>query len=240
MPKIDLLREQIHMMLGSFPDDWMNLTIDNLRAYYINQTRIFFEQFMVQVESYLEQFEVLGGFDKFSLKATIDHIGDEIELIPGGPKGVLINITIQIKVPMSDWANLTDMLEIDIFQYYPIYILDPTTFSVDGGALIEQFLSTGALFIGKGYDWSDIVKEYEFPGPGPDTFLNFDMNWNTKGVLDHIRLEYNGQEIASIKLRTTSTGPGGIPGYDLLIFTGITLFSIGVLISSIKKRKTKF
>ena len=257
MPTIDLLREQVNMMLVAFnstynpepieptigpfpfPDDWMSLTIDNLRVYYENQTRILFEQFMVQVESYLEEFELLGGFDKFSLKAIIDHIGDEIELIPGGPKGVPINITIEIKVPMSDWVNLTEMLEIDIFQYYQIYILDPTTFSVDTGALIEQFLSTAGLFIGKGYDWSGIVKEYEFPGPGSDRFLNFDMDWNTKGVLDHIRLEYDGQEVASIKLQTT-TEPGIISGYNLLIFTGITLFSIGVLITSIKKRKTKF
>jgi len=256
MPTIDFLREQINMMLiafnstynpeppepaiGPFPDDWMSLTIDNLRAYYIDQTRILFEQLMVQVESYLEQFELLGGFDKFSLKAIIDHIGDEIELIPGGPKGVPINITIEIKVPMSDWVNLTEMLEIDIFQYYQIYILDPTTFSVDTGALIEQFLSTAGLFIGKGYDWSGIVKEYEFPGPGSDRFLNFDMDWNTKGVLDHIRLEYDGQEVASIKLQTTPTEPGIISGYNLLIFTGITLFSMGLLIKSIKKRKTKF
>jgi hypothetical protein len=263
MPTIDFLREQINMSLVafnstinpatseepqpiglfsfiSFPDDWMSLTIDDLRAYYIDQIRTLFEQFMVQVDSYLEQFELLGGFDKLSLKAIIDHIGDEVELIPGGPKGVPINITIEIKVPMSDWVNLTDMLELDIFQYYQIYILDPTTFSVDTGALIEQFLSTGTLFIGKGYDWSGIVKEYEFPGPGSDRFLNFDMNWNTKGVLDHIRLEYDEQVVASIKLRTTTTELGGISGYNLLIFAGITLFSIGVLITSIKKRKTKF
>ena len=262
MPTIDFLREQINMMLVAFnstmnpapsepqpiglfsfipfPDDWMSLTIDDLRTYYIGQIRILFEQFMVQVESYLEQFELLGGFDKFSLKAIIDHIGNEVELIPGGPKGVPINITIEIKVPMSDWVNLTEMLEIDIFQYYQIYILDPTTFSVDTGALIEQFFSTGTLFIGKGYDWSGIIKEYEFPGPGSDRFLNFDMNWNTKGVLDHIRLEYDEQVVASIKLRTTTTELGGISGYNLLIFAGITLFSIGLLITSIKKRKTKF
>jgi hypothetical protein len=94
-------------------------------------------------------------------------------------------------------------------------------------------LSTAGLFIGKGYDWSGIVKEYEFPGPGSDRFLNFDMNWNTKGVLDHIQLEYDGQEVASIKLQPTTTEPGIISGYNLLIFTGITLFSIGVLITSI-------
>jgi len=263
MPTIDFLREQINMMLVAFnstynpapseepqpispfsfipfPDDWMSLTIDDLRTYYINQIRILFEQFMVQVDSYLEQFELLGGFDKFGLKAIIDHIGDEVELILGGPKGVPINITIQIKVPMCDWVNLTEMLELDIFQYYQIYILDPTTFSVDEGALIEQFLSTAVLFIGKGYDWSGIVKEYEFPGPGSDRFLNFDMDWNTKGVLDHILLEYDGQEVASIKLQTTSTDSGGISGYNILIFTGITLFSMGLLIRSIKKKKTKF
>lgn len=262
MPTIDFLREQIDMMLVafnstmnpatsepqpiglfsfiSFPDDWMSLTIDDLRTYYIDQIRILFEQFMVQVDSFLEQFELLGGFDKIGLKAIIDHIGDEVELIPGGPKGVPINITIQIKVPMSDWVNLADMLGLDIFQSYQIYILDPTTFSVDEGALIEQFLSTAGLFIGEGYDWSDIVKEYEFPGPGSDRFLNFDMDWNAKGVLDHIRLEYDGQEVVSIELQTTSTKIGEVSGYNLLIFTGITLFSMGLLIRSIKKRKTKF
>ena len=249
MPTIDFLRDQIDMMLvainssypvGTFPDDWMSLTIDNLRAHYVNQAQILFEQFMVQVESYLEQFELLGGFDKFSLKAIIDHIGDEVELIPGGPKGVPINITIQIKVPMSDWIDLTDMIGLDIFQYYQIYILDPTTFSLDKGALIEQFLSTGGLFIGTNYDWSGIVKEYEFPGPGTDRFLNFDLDWNNKGVLDHIRLEYDGQDVASIELQPTPTEPGLISGYNLLIFTGITLFLMGALISSIKKKKTKF
>jgi hypothetical protein len=182
MPTIDFLREQIDMMLVafnstynpapseepqpigpfsfiSFPDDWMSLTIDDLRAYYIDQIRTLFEQFMVQVDSYLEQFELLGGFDKLSLKAIIDHIGDEVELIPGGPKGVPINITIEIKVPMSDWVNLTDMLELDIFQYYQIYILDPTTFSVDTGALIEQFLSTAGLFIGNSCQQQDYSLE---------------------------------------------------------------------------------
>ena len=246
-PTIDLLREGISMMVlainssipvGTFPDDWMSLSIDNLRTYYVNQTQAMFDQFMVLVESYLYQFELLGGFQKFSLKAIIDHIGDEKELFLGGPKGVPINITIQIKVPMSDWVNLTDLIGFDIFQYYPIYILDPTTFSVDEGALIEQFLSTGGLFIGNNYDWSSIVTEYEFPGPDPDGFLNFDMDWNNNGVLDHIRLEYDGLEVAYIELQTTSEP--GISGYNLLIFTGITLVSIGALMSSIKKKKTKF
>ncbi|MHA1373978.1 MAG: hypothetical protein ACTSR7_06765 [Promethearchaeota archaeon] len=248
-PTIDLIMEGITMMLlsynssipvGIFPDNWMSLSIDNLRTYFVDQALLLFEQFMVQVESYLYQFELVGGFEKFSLKAIIDHIGDEKELLPGGPKGVLINITIHIKIPMSDWINLTDLMGFDIFRYYPIYILDPTTFSVDEGALIEQFLSTGGLFIGNNYDWSSIVTEYEFPGPYPDKFLNFDMDWNNNGVLDHIRLEYDGQEVAFIELQTTPNEPELIPGYNLLIFIGITLFSMGALISSIKKKKTKF
>lgn len=248
-PLIDLLRDQVSSMVlainstypvGTLPDDWMSLTIDNLRIYYVNQTQFMFEQLMVQVEGYLHEFELLGGFEKLSLKATIDYIGDEIELIPGGPKGVPINISIQIKVPLSDWVNLTDTLGIDIFQYYPIYILDPATFSIDSGALIEQFLSTGGLFIGKGYDWSGIVKEYEIFELAPNKFLIFDMDWNSNGVLDHIWLEYGGQKVASIELRTTPTEPELISGYDLIIFTGITLFSMGVILISIKKKKTKF
>ncbi|MCJ7648510.1 MAG: hypothetical protein MUP85_07850 [Candidatus Lokiarchaeota archaeon] len=247
-PTIDFLREGISMMIfainssspvGTFPEDWMSLSIDNLRSYYVNQAQVLFDQFMVQVEGLLYQFEIFGGFQKISLKAIIDHIGVEKELYSGGPKGVPINITIQIKVPMSDWINLTDLIGFDIFQYYPIYILDPTTFSVDEGALIEQFLSTGGLFIGNNYDWSSIVTEYEFPGPDPDKSFNFNMDWNTNGVLDHIRLEYDGQEVASIELQTP-TEPGIISGYNLLIFIGITLFSMGALISSIKKKKTKF
>jgi len=252
-PIIDLFRDFISSMVwsinytlgyssdafpvGTFPDGWMSLTIDNLRIYYVNQTQIWLDQLMVQVEDYLLQFELFGGFQRFSLKTIIDHIGDEIELIPGGPKGVPINISIEIKVPTSDWINLTDLIEFDIFQYYQIYILDPTTFSVDGGALLEQFLSTGALFIGKGYDWSDIVKEYEFPGPAPGKVLNFDIDWNNNGILDHVRIEYDGQEIASIELDRPPEP--GIPGYNLLLFTGITLFSIGAVITSIKKKKAK-
>jgi len=251
-PTIDLLRGGIDSMLfainashpigpfGYFPDDWMSLSIDNLRSYYINQTQVLFDQTMVQVESYLYQFELLGGFEKFSLKAIIDHIGVEKELYSGGPKGVPINITIQFKLPMSDWVNLTDIIGLDIFQYYQIYILDPTTFTLDAGALIEQFLSTGGLFIGKNYDWSGIVKEYEFPVElVPDKFLNFDMDWNVDGVLDHILLEYGGQEVAFIE-RQTASEPGLISGYNFLIFIGITLFSIGAIISTIKKKKAKF
>jgi len=248
-PTLDLFRDQVSSMVlainstypvGTFPDDWMSLTIDQLRIYYVNQSQLMFEQLMTQVEGYLNEFEILGGFEKLSLKATVDYIGDEIELIPGGPKGVPINISIEIKVPLSDWVNLTDMLGIDIFQYYPIYILDPTTFKVDGGALVEQFLSTGGLFIGKGYDWSGIVKDYEILELAPNKFLNIDMDWNSNGVLDHISLEYGGQAVMSIELRTTSTEPELISGYDLIIFTGITLFSMGAILISIKKRKTKF
>ena len=218
MPILDLLRNGTSSYLllmnytytssGIFPDNWMSLTIDNLRDYYINQGQILFEQYMVEFDNYLAQFELLGGFQKFSLKAIIDHIGDETELIPGGPKGVPIKITIEIKLPWSDWIKLTDILGIDIFDYYsPIYILDPTTFSVDKGALIEQFLSTGGLFIGKNYDWSDIATVYEFPGPDPGKLINFEMEWNSNGVLDHILLEYGEQEIASIELRTPSPPP---------------------------------
>ena len=248
-PTIDLLRDAISSIIldinssspvGTFPDNWMSLTIDNLRDHYVDQAQILFDEFMVQVDTFLAQFELLGGFQTFRLKAKIDHIGDEIELFPGGPKGAPIDISIQIKVPLSDWVNLTDLIEIDIFQYYPIYILNPTTFSVEKGALIEQFLSTGGLFIGTNYDWNGIVKEYEFPGPVPDKVLNFDVDWNNNGVLDHIRLEYDGQVVASIELQTTPTEPEIISGYNLLIFTGITLFSMGVLLSSIKKKKTKF
>ena len=248
-PTLDLFRDQVSSMVlainstypvGTFPDDWMSLTIDDLRVYYANQSQIMFEQLMVQVEGYLHEFELLGGFDKLSLKATVDYIGDEIELIPGGPKGVPINISIEIKVPLSDWENLTEILGIDIFQYYPIYILDPTTFLVDSGALVEQFLSTGALFIGTGYDWSGIVKDYEILELAPNKFLNFDMDWNSNGVLDHILLEYGGQTVVSIELRTTPTEPELISGYELIIFTGITLFSMATILISIKKRKTKF
>jgi hypothetical protein len=66
------------------------------------------------------------------------------------------------------------------------------------------------------------------------------MDWNSNGVLDHILLEYGGQTVVSIELRTTSTEPELISGYDLIIFTGITLFSMGALLISIKKKKTKF
>ena len=250
MPTLDILRNVTSSYLllmndaytssGIFPDNWMSLTIDNLRTYYLDQAQTLFDQYMVEFETYLTQFELLGGFQKISLKAIIDHIGDEIDLIPGGPKGVPIDISIQIKVPLSDWVNLTDLLEIDIFEYYPIYILNPTTFSVDKGALIEQFLSTGGLFIGTSYDWTDIVTEYEFPGPVTGKVLNFEIDWNNKGVLDHVVLEYDGQEVAFIDLQTPPTEPGIISGYNLLIFTGITLFSMSATIRSIKKKKTKF
>ena len=247
MSTLDLLRNGTSSMLLALnytygvvlPPNWMSLTIDNLRDYFVDQALILFDQLMVEVDSYLYQFELLGGFQDFSLKAIIDYIGDEIALFPGGPKGAPINISIQIKVPLSDWVNLTDLIGINIFQYYPIYILDPTTFLVDKGALIEQFLSTGGLFIGTSYDWSGIITEFEFPGPGPDKFFNLDMDWTNNGVLDHIILEYDGEIVASIELQTT-TEPGVIPGYNILIFTGITLFSICALISSIKKKKTKF
>ena len=248
-PIIDLLRDQMNNLLlamnatyypsGIFPDNWMSLTIDNLRDYYVDQAQILLDQLMVEVDSFLYQFELLGGFQDFGLKAIIDYIGDEIALYPGGPKGAPINITILFKVPLSDWVNITDIIGINIFQYYPIYILNPTTFSVDAGALVEQFLSTGGLFIGKGYDWSGIVTEYEIPGPASGKFINFDMDWTDNGVLNHYLLEYGGQEIASIVLQTT-TGPELISGYNLLIFTGITLFSMGALLISVKKKKTKF
>ena len=101
-------------------------------------------------------------------------------------------------------------------------------------------MSTGGLFIGKGYDWSGIVKEYEIFELAPNKFLNFDMDWNSNGVLDHIWLEYGGQKVASIELLTTPTEPELISGYDLIIFTGITLFSMGAILISIKKKKTKF
>ena len=226
--------------VGTFPDGWMSLTIDELRSYYVSQSQIWLEQLMVQVDYYLDQFELLGGFQEFGLKVIIDHIGDETELIPGGPKGVPIDITIAIKVPLSDWVNLTDILGIDIFDYYsPIYILDPTTFPVDEGALIEQLLSTAGLFVGKGY--SSNITEFEIPGPAHNKNIKFDMDWDDNGVLDHIQLEYGEQEIVSIELRIPPTPtPDGIPGYDLLIFTCVTLFSIGALLTSIKKKKTKF
>ncbi len=246
-PTIDLLRAEISSMLlafnstrseGIFPDDWMSLTIDKLRESYVNQAQILFDQLMDQVDSFLYEFELLGGFEKVGLKAVIDYIGDEIELIPGGPKGVPINISIQIKVPLSDWVDLTNIIGFNIFQYYQIYILDPTTFSVDKGALIEQFLSTGGLFIGNGYDWSGINKVKEISGPDPDKFLKFEIDWNDNGVLDYIQLEYDGQKVASIELQTATTE--AISGYNTLIFIGITLFTMGVLLSSIKKKKTKF
>ncbi|NVM17075.1 MAG: hypothetical protein HWN80_05115 [Candidatus Lokiarchaeota archaeon] len=249
MPTLDLMRESMEMYVialnstlpvGLFPPDWVTLSIDDLRTHFVNLEQLYFDQLMVEVDSFLYQFELIGGFEKFRLKAIIDHIGDEIELIPGGPKGAPINITIQIRVPLSDWVNLTDLVGGDIFQYYQLYILDPTTFPADQSALIEQFLSTGGLFVGKGYDWSGIVKAYEFPGPVTSKSINFDMDWDNNGVLDHIRLTYGEQEVASIELLTTQTEPDIIPGYPLLIFTGITLFSIGVLIISIKKKKPKF
>ncbi len=249
MPTIELIREGISSMLfainssyptGIFPENWLSLTIDELRTYYIDQFQLMFDQFMIQVDSYLYQFELLGGFQKFSLKAIVDHIGNEVELISGGPKGVPIDITIQIKLPMSDWVNLTDIIGFNLFQYYQIYVLDPASFPIDTGALIEQFLSTGGLFIGKGYDWSGIVTTYEFPGPDSSKFINFDMDWNDNGVLDHIRLEYNGQEVASIELQTVPIEPGVISGYPFLIFTLVILFSIGAVIYSMKKKKTKF
>ncbi|GAG48450.1 unnamed protein product, partial [marine sediment metagenome] len=83
-------------------------------------------------------------------------------------------------------------------------------------------------------------KDYEILELAPNKFLNLDMDWNSNGVLDHILLEYGGQTVASIELRTTSTEPELISGYDLIIFTGISLFSMGVILISIKKRKSKF
>ena len=110
MPTYDLLRESMGMLVisinasypeGVFPPGWTTLSIDSLRAYYVNQGQIYFDQLMVQFETILDQFEIIGGFEQFRLKVIVDHIGDEVELIPGGPKGVPINLTIQKEMKIT-------------------------------------------------------------------------------------------------------------------------------------------
>ncbi len=247
MPLLDLYTDMVDMTIyavnasypeGTFPDGWMSLSIDNLRAYYIDESRTLFDLYMDEVDNIISQFELLEGFGEYGLKIRIDHIGSEVELILGGPRGVPINLSILFKMPMSDeWVNLIDIIGGDIFQYYTLYILDPTSFPASQSALFEQFFSTAGLIIGKGYDWSSISKELEFPGPGIDKLMKFSMDWDVKGVLDHMTVSYEDQTVAYIELQTEAEPEGKIPGYEVIILLGTMLFSVGTMVYFIKKKK---
>ena len=129
-------------------------------------------------------------------------------------------------------------------------IVNPSTFPGRVlGALPAQLEFSLGLLMANNYEWTQINNEgtLSFPGitlPGGFSLLeNLDdiyyaFSWTDDGILENVEIKYNGILAAQIRLPVPGAQEPIIPGYDLPIVMGISIFgSLGLIYVVMKKKR---
>lgn len=247
------------MPTGVFPMDWMNMTIQDLLNYELDQAKDLWTTVVLpEWASLMSTVETMGGFPStIGVKIAIDQLNPEIESTLGGQRATPIDMTLFISFDMETWNSLEDLFSglgslslSDPFyeSSYSMtiilqtilnftaegYIVDPSTYSDQKIALIDQVVFTQGLIVANNYDWGSITTEATIATIGHPEAIEVSANWNTIGLLNQASLSSDGVVAVSINLVTVG---GEIPGYEIATLLIVFPLTVIGIIYYIRKRE---
>lgn len=237
------------------PVGFEDLTIQELATHLVGQLNTQWDTEVMP--DWQDSKSIVALFPGIGFRAEITGIGPEVEAYSGGPKGVPLNITFSVSLDMNNWTSLSgalgggilgetspmiaqadfgsigSMVFSNLSLYYSSYIIDPSTYSEQNRALMEQAMLTGGLFVANNYNWHTVQTNFTVPvGLNTNGILG-QAEWDTAGVMSSFTLDANGVNAVTIKL----LGEGDeIPGYEAGIILTIAPITIFGLIYYMKKK----
>ncbi len=242
------------MPTGMFPTDWMTMTIQELLNYELEQAKTLWTTMVLpEWESLMSTVETMGGFPStIGVKIAIDQINPEIESTLGGQRATPIDMTLFISVDMETWTSLDDLFSgsgslslsdsnstTTIIMQTLLnfttngYIVDPSTYSDQKIALLDQVVFTQGLIVANNYNWETITTEATIATTGHPEAIEVSANWNTIGLLNQASLSSDGVVAVSINLVTAG---GEIPGYEIATLLVVFPLTVIGIIYYIRKR----
>jgi len=249
---------QSMMPTGMFPTDWMNMTIQELLNYELEQAKTLWTTFVLpEWDAWKETVGKMGGLPTtIGIKVAIDQINPEIQSTLGGQRATPIDMMISISLDMETWIALNDFVSgfstlslsdpfytetstVTIILQTILnftaqgYIVDPSTYSNQKMALYDQFVFTQGLIVANNYNWETITTEATIATTGHPDAYEVSANWNGNGLLNQARLSSDGVVAISINLYF---GEGEIPGYEIVTLLIVLPSTIVGIIYYIRKR----
>ncbi|TFF87694.1 MAG: hypothetical protein EU548_09925 [Promethearchaeota archaeon] len=179
--------------------------------------------------------DVSGFFVGFRLRFNITDISSEQSY--GDLNYVLVNFSLEYDPGIGQFTQIPPDSIDDFLPFYPLAIIDPSSIPDPIKGLAEQAKHSFCLFIAKTFDTSKITFKDMTLDLSPFSSLDIHMNWNSDGVLMNAKVDYGGQNLASVQ-EAAVIPPSGIPGFSILSIIGFSIVGlIGVIYSVKKKRK---
>ncbi len=224
--------------IGPLPLGWESLTISELLWIYMDNYILSWDNTIIaqwtSLRSLIESSGILSN--EMGLKARVNDIKDEVLLSPGGPRGVPINMTLFFSLDMENWVPIPEILDsfginLSFFTALPM-LVDPSTYSNELIAFIDQMPFTGGLIIANNYGLELNTQDIVIPITGDPNGIVISAEWTNQGLLKSASIEVSGITAFSIELVIEQPGGGAqeIPGYNLyfllILFPVITAFLI--------------
>jgi len=230
--------------IGPLPLGWESLTISELLQLYSNNMILMWDLTVAAQWNSLRSSIEMAGFvyNEIKIKARVENIKNEISLYLGGPRGVPINLTLLISLDTVNWIPISTLLnsfgiDLSFFTGLPM-LVDPSTYSNNLIAFIDQLPFTGGLIIGTNYSVEPLSQDIVLPITGDPNGIVISAEWTNKGVLKSVTIEASGITAFSIELEIEE--PEEIPGYEVPIILGTSFFVIiGVILIVKKKNKIR-
>ncbi len=237
----------LSVYIGPLPLGWESLTISELLQLYVNNIIIpVWDNTVATQWNSLRSLIESSGFvsNEMGLKARVENIGNEASLSLGGPRGVSINLTIFISLDMVNWIPISTILnsfgiDLSFFTVLPI-LVDPSTYSNNLIALIDQMPFTGGLIIAKNYTLELYTQDIVIPINGDPNGIVISAEWTNQGLLKSATIEVSGITAFSIELEIEAPESEEIPGYEIPYILGTSFFVIiGVILIKTKQKKIR-
>lgn len=247
---LDIATDQLVMMLA-LPVELQGLTLVEIISLGFDQYILLYDSQVlpgwVQIKSML-QAAGLSSYE-IGIKMTVDNIGIVESVFLGGPQGVNLNVTLYYSLDFENWVDLSllftglvtaQMIEVEVIGIFGIIplldfftgdtiVFDPSSYSNDDIAIMDQLMYSGGLIVANNYEWASIQTDFTIETVMDPHCIDASLAWNSKGLLSATTIEASGDEVATITL--IGGDEGEIPGYGIPIVFGLTTFTIiGVII----------
>lgn len=251
---IDMMMYSVNYSMPQdlFPPNWVNLTIQELAIFLVEQGKTqFTTSFLPQWDAMYEAIDALGAPipTTLGIKVVIDNIGAEATSTLGGQRATEIEMTLFISIDMQTWMDFEELIgnliptEEEESYIMPLefllnltmegYIVDPSSYSDPNIALLDQAVFTQCLIVATNYDWSTITTETTISAGGITDAFELSASWNSLGLLSKASLSSEGVTAISISLVTDDEI---IPGYEITTLMIVMPLTVIGIIYYIRKR----
>jgi len=241
----------------TLPNNWTNMTIINLLDAQFDLALTYWNEYVITNWNTIRQYFGISIPTTIGIKIDVEDIGIEVESCSGGPQGTPIDLSLYLSLDMKNWTSIDELFgdffvpsmavfEEDNYSYedsgpfdflsnftYIPHIVNPSTYSNEQLAMIDQFMFTGCFIMATNYDWENLNTTATVQLPGKPNAFEVLINWNSNGLLTAAYLKANGETAISILIFQPETE---IPGFDVTLIILIGSVSIVGIIYYFKKK----